>query len=235
MKQDAPIIHEQFGTNIAREMNVNHGDIDRAFKEAEIIVEGEFSTGRVHHGYIEPNAGVADWNGDAVTFWLPTQSPVLARMTYAKALGLDKGKVKVFQLPLGGGFGGKLEYKLHPLCALLSKFSGRPVKMLNTRQDELTASLPRVPMKINMKLAVSKEGIFLGKKVKIIADNGAYMNYGPGILLSAATRNDNLYKIKNIKTQGFLVYTNNMPTGAFRGFGCPQSHFAQETLIDEAN
>ena len=234
MKQGALVIHEQFGTNIAREMNVNHGDIERAFKEAEIIVEGEFSTGRVHHGYMEPNAGVADWNGDNVTFWLPTQSPVLARMTYAKALGLDKDKVKVFQLPLGGGFGGKLEYKLHPLCALLSKFSGRPVKMVNTRQDEMTASLPRVPMKIKMQLAVSKEGAFLGKKVKIIADNGAYMNYGPGILLSASTRNDNLYKIKNIKTQGFLVYTNNMPTGAFRGFGCPQSHFAQETLIDEA-
>ena len=234
MELSAPLVHEQFKTNIAREMNVNHGDIEKAFKEAAVIVEGDFYTGRIHHGYLEPNAGVADWSGDKVTFWLPTQSPVLARMTYAKALGLGKDKVKVFQLPLGGGFGGKLEYKLHPLCALLSKHSGRPVKMLNTRQDELNASLPRVPMKIKMQLAVSKDGIFLGKKVKIIADNGAYMNYGPGILLSASTRHDNLYRIKNIKTQGFLVYTNNMATGAFRGFGCPQSHFAQETLVDEA-
>lgn len=234
MESDAPLVHEKFKTNIAREMNINHGDVEKAFNEAAIVVEGDFYTGRVHHGYMEPNAVVADWNADNVTFWIPTQSPVLARMTYAKALGLDRDKVKVFQLPLGGGFGGKLEFKLHPLCALLSKHSGRPVKMLNTRQDELNASLPRVPMRIKMQLAVSKDGIFLGKKVKIIADNGAYMNYGPGILLSASTRNDNLYRIKNIKTQGFLVYTNRMTTGAFRGFGCPQSHFAQETLVDEA-
>jgi CO/xanthine dehydrogenase Mo-binding subunit len=234
MLPDAPLIHEQFGTNIAREMNVRHGDVEKAFAAASVIVEGEFVSGRIHHGYIEPNAGIADWSGDGVTFWLPTQSPVLARMTYAKALGLRRDQVRVIQLPLGGGFGGKIEYKLHPLCALLSKFSGRPVKMVNTRQDELTASLPRVPMRIKMQLAVADDGTFLGKKVRIVADNGAYMNYGPGILLSATTRNDNLYRIKNIRTQGFLVYTNRMPTGAFRGFGCPQSHFAQETLVDEA-
>lgn len=234
MQTDAVLVHEQFGTNIAREMNVRHGDVERAFDEAAIIVEGVFLSGRVHHAYIEPNAGVASWVGDSITFWLPTQSPVLARMTYAKALEVRKDQIRVIQLPLGGGFGGKLEYKLHPLCALLSKFCGRPVKMINTRQDELTASLPRVPMKIHMQLAVGSDGTFLGKKTRIVADNGAYMNYGPGITLSATTRSDNLYRIKNITTQSFLVYTNRMPTGAFRGFGCPQSHYAQETLIDEA-
>lgn len=234
MKPGAPIIHEQFGTNIANVMNVKHGDIEKAMNEAAIVVEGEFSSGRVHHAYIEPNAGVASWVGDKITFWLPTQSPVLAKMTYAKALGVRRDQVRVIQLPLGGGFGGKLEYKLHPLCALLSKFSGRPVKMVNTRQDEMTASLPRVPVKLHMHLAVGADGKFLGKKVRLVCDNGAYMNYGIGIQLSATTRNDNLYRINNIQTESFLVYTNAMPTGAFRGFGCPQSHFAQETLIDEA-
>ncbi len=234
MQPGAPLVHEQFGTNVAREMNVSHGDVEKAFAEAAVVVEGEFISGRIHHGYIEPNAGIAEWSGDRITFWLPTQSPVLARMTYAKALGVRRDQVRVIQFPLGGGFGGKLEYKLHPLCALLSKFTGRPVKMINTRQDELTASLPRVPMKIHMQLAVAADGTFLGKKVRIFADNGAYMNYGPGITLSATTRNDNLYRIKNIRTASFLVYTNRMPTGAFRGFGCPQSHYAQETLIDEA-
>ena len=234
MRPDAPVIHERFGSNIANIMNVSHGDIEKAFSEAALIVEGEYTTGRIHHAYMEPNAGVALWSGDKITFWLPTQSPVLARMTYAAALGVRKEQVKVIQFPLGGGFGGKLEYKLHPLCALLSKFTGRPVKIVNTRQDEMEASLPRVPMKLRMQLALSSDGEFLGKKVRLLCDNGAYMNYGIGIQLSATTRNDNLYRIKNIKTESYLVYTNSMPTGAFRGFGCPQSHLAQETLIDEA-
>ena len=234
MRADAPIIHERFGSNIANVMNVSHGDIEMALGEAALVVTGEFTSGRIHHGYLEPNAGVASWIGDKITFWLPTQSPVLARMTYAKALGVRRDQVKVVQLPLGGGFGGKLEYTLHPLCAVLSKVSGRPVKMVNTRQEEMTASLPRVPIKLRMQLALSAEGKFLGKKVRLVCDNGAYMNYGIGIQLSATTRNDNLYRIENIKTESYLVYTNSMPTGAFRGFGCPQSHFAQETLIDEA-
>ncbi|WP_279009487.1 xanthine dehydrogenase family protein molybdopterin-binding subunit [Synergistes jonesii] len=234
MLPSAPILHEQFGSNIANVMNVNHGDIERALDEAALVVEGDFSSGRIHHGYIEPNAGVALWAGDKITFWLPTQSPVLARMTYAKALGVRRDQVRVVQLPLGGGFGGKLEYKLHPLCAILSKFTGKPVKIVNTRQEEMDASLPRVPIKLHMQLAVSAKGRFIGKKSRLLCDNGAYMNYGIGIQLSATTRSDNLYRIKNIRTESYLVYTNSMPTGAFRGFGCPQSHFAQETLIDEA-
>lgn len=234
MLDDAPLVHESLGTNIANKMHVSHGDIEDAFDKAAVIVKGEFQSGRIHQGYLEPNAGVASWTGDKITFWIPTQSPTLARLTYANALGVKRDQVKVFQLPLGGGFGGKLEYKLHPLCALLSKYCGRPVKIVNTRQDEMTSSLPRVPMKIDMELAFSQEGIFLGKRTRLLCDNGAYMNYGIGIQLSATTRSDNLYRIKNIETESYLIYTNLMPTGAFRGFGCPQSHFAQETLIDEA-
>lgn len=234
MAEAAPIIHERLGTNIANEMHVSHGDVEGAFAKAYVIVEGDFSSDRVHHAYLEPNAAVVRWSNSGVTFWIPTQSPVLAMMTYAKALGIDRNNVRVIQLPLGGGFGGKLEYKLHPLCALLSKASGRPVKMVNTRQDELAASLPRMPMKIHMALAFDSDGALIGKRTNIIGDNGAYMNYGIGILLSATTRSDNLYRVKNIRTDSFLVYTNQMPTGAFRGFGCPQSHFAQETLFDEA-
>ncbi|WP_347489542.1 xanthine dehydrogenase family protein molybdopterin-binding subunit [Desulfoscipio sp. XC116] len=234
MLPDSPLVHDQFGTNIAREMTINHGDIEKAFADADVIVEGKFETPRVHHGYLEPHAAVAQWDiKGKVTFWVPTQSHVLARMTYANALGIGQDKVRVIQLPLGGGFGGKLEYKLHPLCALLARETGRPVKMVNTRTDELMASLPRVPMIINMKMGARRDGTFLAKATRVLADNGAYMNYGPGILLSASTRADNLYRIKNISTKGFLVYTNKVPTGAFRGFGCPQSHFAMEILIDK--
>jgi CO/xanthine dehydrogenase Mo-binding subunit len=231
---DSPLVHDQFGSNVAREMTINHGDIEKAFAESDVIVEDRYETPRVHHGYLEPHAAVAQWDvRGKVTFWIPTQSHMLARMTYANALGIGQEKVRVIQLPLGGGFGGKLEYKLHPLCALLARETGCPVKMVNTRTDELMASLPRLPMIIEMQLGARKDGTLLGKRARILADNGAYMNYGPGILLSASTRADNLYRIKNIFTKGLLVYTNKVPTGAFRGFGCPQSHFALESLLDK--
>ncbi|MGI6630576.1 MAG: xanthine dehydrogenase family protein molybdopterin-binding subunit [Bacillota bacterium] len=230
----SPLVHEWYGSNIAREMTINLGDAESALLRADVVVEGKYETSRVHHGYLEPHSVVSQWDVTGrVTFWIPTQSPVLAKMTYAKALGVGQEQVRVIQLPVGGGFGGKLEYKLHPLCALLARETGRPVKMINSRTDELMASLPRVPMTIDMKLGASKDGKLLAKKTRILADNGAYMNYGPGILLSATTRSDNLYRINNIYTQSYLIYTNKVPTGAFRGFGCPQSHFALESLMDK--
>lgn len=234
LMHDSPLVHEEFGTNKAREFTINIGDINKAFIESDIIVEDKYETPRIHHGYLEPHAVVAQWNmGDRVTFWACTQTPILARMTYAKALGLGEEQIRIIQLPMGGGFGGKLEYKLHPLCALLSRETARPVKMVNTRKEELTASLPRMPMLMEMKLAARKDGLLLGKKTRILADNGAYLHYGPGILLSATTRHENLYRINNIYSKSFLVYTNRIPTGPMRGFGCPQSTFAFELLLDK--
>lgn len=230
---EAPLVHEEFGSNIAREFNIEIGDVNQAFQEADVIVNDRFETPRIHHGYLEPHAVVAEWDlSGRVTFWACTQTPILARMTYAKALGLDEARIRVIQLPMGGGFGGKLEYKLHPLCALLARETGRPVKMVNTRQEELTASLPRMPMIIEMQLAARRDGTLLGKKTRILGDNGAYMHYGPGILLSASTRHENLYRFNHSHTHSLLVYTNRIPTGPMRGFGCPQSSYALELLMD---
>jgi len=135
-------------------------------------------------------------------------------------------------MPMGGAFGAKLEYKLHPICALLAREARAPVKMVNTRKEEFTAGLPRLPMVIHMKAGCKEDGTFLAKKTKIVADNGAYVNYSQGIQLSASTRHDNLYRLKNIHTDSYLVYTNKIPKGCFRGFGCPQSFFALESIID---
>ena len=90
--------------------------------------------------------------------------------------------------------------------------------MVNTRKEEFTASLPRVPMVIKMKAGCRKDGTLPAKETEVVADNGAYLNYGPGVLLSAASRHDNLYRLKNIRTNGYLVYTNKVATGPFRGF-----------------
>jgi len=233
MREGAPLVHENVKQNIARIMRIRHGDVTKAFLESDAVVEGTFKTPLVHQAYLEPHSAVAQWDLQArLTLWIPTQSPTLARMTYANALGITQDKIRIIQLPMGGAFGGKLEYKLHPICALLARETNLPVKMTNTREEEFTATLPRVPMVTKMKAGCKKDGTLLVKQTEIIADNGAYMNYGPGILLSATTRHDNLYRLKNIYSDSYLVYTNKVPTGCFRGFGCPQSFFALESIVD---
>jgi CO/xanthine dehydrogenase Mo-binding subunit len=233
MREGAILVHENVTRNIARVIRIRHGEVTKALNESDAVVEETFRTPLVHQAYLEPHAAVAQWDSQGrLTLWIPTQSPFLAQMTYSKALGITPEKVRVIQMPMGGAFGGKLEYKLHPICALLAREARVPVKMVNTREEEFTASLPRVPMITKMRAGCKKDGSLMAKEAKIIADNGAYLNYGPGILLSAATRHDNLYRLKNIHTDAYLVYTNKISTGCFRGFGCPQSFFAFESVID---
>lgn len=233
MGEGSPLVHASVERNIARAIRIRHGDISEDFRQSDVIVEEVFTTPLSHQAYLEPHAAVAQWDLQGrLTLWIPTQSPTLARITYANALGIPRDRIRIIQMPMGGGFGGKLEYKLHPICAFLAREANAPVKMTNSRKEEFMATLPRVPMIITMKAGCKKDGTFLAKKAEIIADNGAYMNYAPGILLSASTRHDNLYRLKNIHTDSYLVYTNKIPTGCFRGFGCPQSFFALESIID---
>lgn len=233
MKSDSVLVHEKVRNNIVNKIEIRHGNIQKAFSQSDAIVEASFETPIVHQSYLEPQSAVANWDAHGrLTMWLSTQSPRLAQMTYASALGLPLDKIRIVQLPLGGAFGGKLEYKLHPICALLARETGLPVKMVNTRKDEFLAGVPRLPMKIWMKAGCRKDGTFIAKQTEIIANCGAYVNYSQGIQLSATTRHDNLYRLKNIQTDSYLVYTNTIPKGCFRGFGCPQSFFAFESIMD---
>ncbi|MEN6324864.1 MAG: xanthine dehydrogenase family protein molybdopterin-binding subunit [Syntrophomonas sp.] len=229
------LIHEEQNSNVPYKIDFTRGDIAQGFSEATVIVEDSFYSPLHYQAYLEPHAAVADCDARGrVCLWIPTQTPALARGTYANALGIGEEELRVIQMPVGGGFGGKLEYKLHALCALLARATRRPVKMVNTREEDFQAGLPRVPMYIKMKLGVRKDGTLAAKQTEIVADNGAYINYSHGIMLSAAHRHDNLYRIKNIATKAWLVYTNKVATGCFRGFGNPQIHFAYESILDMA-
>jgi CO/xanthine dehydrogenase Mo-binding subunit len=228
----APLVHESFGTNVAAVMDFERGDPRKAFLQADVVVEDEFYTPMVHQGYLEPHSVVASWEGDRVTIWAPMQSPELGRITYANGLGIGSDQVRVIQMPMGGAFGGKLEYKLHMICAALARIARRPVKMVNTREEEFLAGTPRMPMRMKMRVGAKSDGTLLCKDAHIIADNGAFTNYGVGILLSAAHRHDNLYRFGNIHTRAELVWTNKPGSGCYRGFGNPQSHFAFESILD---
>jgi CO/xanthine dehydrogenase Mo-binding subunit len=235
MQESAALIHEDQDSNIPYKINFTRGDIEQGFNEAAVIVEDKFYSPLHYQGYLEPQAAVADCDARGrVSLWIPMQAPTLGRGTYANALGIGEEDLRVIQMPIGGSFGGKLEYKLHALCALLSRATRCPVKMVNTREEDFQVGLPRVPMYIKMKLGVRKDGTLAAKQTEIVADSGAYINYGHAIMLSAAHRHDNLYRIQNIATKAWLVYTNKVATGCFRGFGNPQIHFAYESILDMA-
>lgn len=234
MSPGAPMIHDHMPSNIADHIEYEYGEVEKAFAKSDVIVEDEFFTGMVHQAYMEPQSVVALWEKTGkVTFWASVQVPQCLRGSYARALGIEPENVRIIQCNVGGGFGAKQECKIHPIAALLSKYSsGRPVKIVNTREEEFMSTFPRMPFRIRMKIGSKKDGTILAKEGRFIGDNGAYTNYGIPIMVSCITRHDNLYRIKNIKVTADLVYTNKPATNAFRGFGNPQSHFAFESLLD---
>ncbi len=158
------------------------------------------------------------------------QTPTWSRRDYAVALDVPPEKVRIVQPLFGGGFGGKLTQPVHPLGALLARHTKRPVRMCLSRHEDFQCALPRLPMRIKLRTAWSKEGEYLGKDVYILADQGAY---GAPIALTAMYRIDIMYRAQALRSECHLVYTNKIPTGCFRGFGNAQKHFAHETHLDE--
>lgn len=232
LKPDAPRIHD-VEQNIASSSVVTRGDVEAGFREADLVLEDRFETGIQIHGYLEPVSCIASFDSSGrLTLWAPLQNPSWSRFVFAQALDMPPENIRVVQTLIGGAYGGKYEHKQYLIGAVLARKSGFPVRMVNTRQEEFCASMPRVPMIIWMKLGMKKNGILTTKHAKIIADNGAYTKFAAGVLNLGTYRVDGLYRLKNIKNENLLVYTNKIPTSAFRGFGNPQATFAIESLLD---
>jgi CO/xanthine dehydrogenase Mo-binding subunit len=233
MRPEAPQIHEK-GDNIALHIRLSRGNIEKGFGEADEIFEDKFTTHSVHHCYLEPLACVAQFDGNGkLTVWTGHMSPSGLRLTLAKYLGMDEGKVRVIQQYTGGAFGGKLSCRpLYLICALLAKKSGKPVKLSYSREEEFLAGRPRAALIFRIKTGVKKDGRITSKDAQIILNTGAYANVGPTLISAICVRSDNLYRMENVKTDAKLVYTNKAPIGAYRGFGNPQVTFAFESQLD---
>ncbi|MFQ5694060.1 MAG: xanthine dehydrogenase family protein molybdopterin-binding subunit, partial [Nitrospinota bacterium] len=229
----APLIHEDRPGNVALEGGMERGDFDRAYGRAAHRIETVFETSCAHQCYLEPMGAVAEWDaGGRLTLHVGIQDPWIARGRYAEILGMKAADIRMVHSFVGGGFGSKKMQCLHLICALLAKKAGRPVRLDNTRTDEFTATHPRVPMTIRLRLAADPEGRLVAKASDVVADNGAYSNEAPAITGIASYRMDNLYRIANVRNRYRLVYTNKLPTGGFRGFGNPQGALALESGID---
>jgi CO/xanthine dehydrogenase Mo-binding subunit len=219
--------------NVVLNYKLERGDVDKAFAESDLVVADVFYTSQVYQAYLETRAAIAQWDGNGrVNMWLSVQVPAKVRMVYGKALGISPGKVHVIKPFIGGAFGAKFEYMSHLICAELARKTGKPVKIVNTRQEDFIAGNPRVPMKIEIKMGVKKDGTILAKKVRLLAVNGARTVYAPPITATACNRADSLYKFHNVQTEGLLLYTNTVPTGCFRGFGNSQMITALEIVMD---
>ncbi|HEV2008886.1 MAG TPA: xanthine dehydrogenase family protein molybdopterin-binding subunit, partial [Burkholderiales bacterium] len=231
----APLVHNDAAGNVAHHFAFERGDVDAGFKASDAIVEGTWQSARQWHTALETIGCVAHWSGGRVTMWCNTQTPFLARERYAIALGVPQSQVRVIQTEVGGGFGGKSgDDNASVICALLAAKTGKPVKLIHTREEEFLASHPRMPIRYWVRLGFSRDGRVKAKEIKVLADNGAYTGKSQAILGAATVRHDALYKYPCARADATLVYTNLVPTGAFRGFGNPSADWAVEQAWDLA-
>jgi xanthine dehydrogenase molybdenum-binding subunit len=235
MKPDAPVVFSGLGQdgspNIADHLQIERGDIDAGFKAADYIVEREFKSSAVHQGYIEPHNALAICNSDGyVTIYCSTQGQFIIRTLTAALLGMPEGKVRVIPAEIGGGFGGKTTVYLEPIAALLSKKTGRPVKMVMTRSEVLRASGPTSGTKIRARIGATRDGKIRAAEIWMAYEAGAYPGAPCG---GAAMTTLGPYDVANLKIDAYDVVLNKPKVGAYRAPGAPTSAFACESIIDE--
>jgi len=235
LRPGAQAIHEAFPNNIAEEYVIERGNIAAGFAESSDVLEETFVLPRVNACYLELTTCIASIDeNDKLTVWAPSGSPFRLRDDIAQVLDVEPSKVRVITPTLGGNFGARHVPKNALIAALLALQTKRPVRIEASRVEEFILARPRVPATIKLRVGFARDGAILAKQTEIIADNGAYTCVAPLLLETMAQRVDSLYRILNVHTKATLVYTNLPTTGAFRGFGNPQMHFAFESMVDMA-
>ncbi|MCP4547372.1 MAG: xanthine dehydrogenase family protein [bacterium] len=211
------------------------GDIEQGFAEADIVVEAEFGTGAQEHYYLEPQGCVVVPEGDGgVTVYGSMQCPFYVQKAVARVIGTTYGKVRVIQTPTGGAFGGKEDIP-NELCArtaLLALATDRPVRLLLERREDITSTSKRHPFRTGGRLGATGDGRLTAMAITHDADSGAYATLSPPVIFRAAIQGVGPYDIPTSRVEARGWYTNNVPSGAFRGFGSPQATFVHERLID---
>ena len=252
MKDDAPVLHERLAnavspavragglrsddddnvsTNVANRFVFEVGDLEKGFQEADVVVEREYRTATVHQGYIEPHSATALWSPDGkATIWCSSQGHFNIRDQSANILGIPVSSIKVIPMEIGGGFGGKTLVYLEPVALILSRKTGKPVKVSMSRAEVFEGTGPTSGTYIRFKVGANKAGRITAADATLIYEAGAFPGspVNPGVQCMLGP-----YDIENGRIEGFDVVLNKPKTAAYRAPGAPAAAFAAETVMDE--
>ncbi|GAA0182467.1 xanthine dehydrogenase family protein molybdopterin-binding subunit [Clostridium sediminicola] len=221
--------------NLAGDLHFENRDIDKGFRESKLVLEEVFKVPMIDHMYMETEAGISYMDEEEnLTVLVGTQNAFHDRREISHTLGIPLEKVRVKGLITGGGFGGKDGNTVQIYLALATLKTGRPAKLIFSREESLATSYKRHPAKVYIKMGFSEDGKIKAFKGKVYFDTGAYTALGPAVLGLGTEHFAGPYEIENIKLDGYLSFTNKPPASAMRGFGAPQVLFATETLINRA-
>jgi putative selenate reductase molybdopterin-binding subunit len=242
MRIGAPVIHDKGseshirrpGRNILAEVHGEIGDLAAGFAAADVIHDATYETSRAQHAHLETHCSIA-WVDDGGRLHVRTssQTPFLTKQALCDLFGLYPENVHVFCEHVGGGFGGKQEMLTEEICVLAALRTGRPVKLEFTREEEFIGSVSRHPMKVQVKAGARRDGTLTALQMRVVSNTGAYGNHGSETLYHGCGDSIGVYRCPNKKVDGYAVYTNMLPSGAFRGYGISQTIFAVECAIDE--
>ncbi|MGH7672059.1 MAG: xanthine dehydrogenase family protein molybdopterin-binding subunit [Gemmatimonadales bacterium] len=230
-----PVLDFERATDTYTALEIVKGDVDAAFRGADVVVERTFRVGLQEQLYIEPQGAIAHPNaGGGVTVVGSLQCPYYVHRALKRALALTDEQAVVIQAETGGGFGGKEEYPslvaIH--AALLARKAGRPVRLIYDRHEDLAATTKRHPGVITHRTAVRRDGALIAQDIELVLDGGAYCTLTPVVLSRAAIHAAGPYACPNVRIRARAVATNTPPNGAFRGFGAPQALFAAELMVE---
>jgi len=242
MIDGAPVIHDEPDSqgihdarhNLAGYILKEIGDVEGGFRESDLIIEREFRTQRQQHCPIEPHITISWLDSDnRLVIRTSTQVPYHTRRQVAMILQIPVQRVHVIKPRIGGGFGGKQEMLLEDICGALALAARRPVKIEYTRQEEFYMARSRHPQLLHIKMGVKRDGTLMANKMTVLATTGAYGSHANTVQGNTGSKVLPIYRTPNMRFECHVVYTNTPVAGAFRGYGCPQGYFAQESAMDE--
>ena len=229
----APLVHERLGTNVSSTFTKDIGDVEKAFAQSDVIVEGVYRTPAISHSCMEPHGIVAQFLGEDLHIWMSTQAPYYVQRDIEHVLGIPLVKIHIHETAVGGGFGAKSRIAESDLIAiLLARQANRPVKIILSREEELVSTRTRHPHVIYLKTGAKKDGTIVAWEAKIKIDNGAYNDIGPLLGAIEGSRVGSLYPAPNIRIHCETIYTNLPFGGRFRAYGNSQITFAIESQME---
>ncbi|HSE85793.1 MAG TPA: xanthine dehydrogenase family protein molybdopterin-binding subunit [Candidatus Binatia bacterium] len=229
----APLIHEDHNDNLCSHERVERGNIQEGFAQSDLVVEDHFTFPMVYHYAMEPHSVIAHWTDEGVTVWSSAQHPFQVRNDIAKVFQISPSRVRMVISYLGGGYGSKSYTKFEPLVVALARKARVPVRVCNSVAESML-TVRRHAARVRVKTGFKQDGTLMAREAEIFLDTGAYDDNGPQVTIRAATRVLGPYRIPNILTNAYSVYTNSGSAGSFRAIGAPQVIFAGESQIDIA-